>query len=175
MKALTANQVIGFWYDGKSGARLNSRMVKEEGKVFDARTTRVVCSMRVESHKSENLEYGPVVERALKGLWGGTECFEKMSLAADFIDSLGASLLISPLYPAYMDEHYDPAVASPVEFTLSELCDELKIDHRQKVKRLLESHAGSLAGCNKCGGKWYIMPEALEFLRKVKKVVDIAA
>lgn len=174
MKGLTAHQVIGFWYDGKSGAKLRASLLKnEEGQIFDARTTRSVCTMRVESHKSEIIAFGEVVERALCALWGGTERYDKMSLAAEFIDSLADSLEKNPLYPVYMDEHYDPAVIQPTEYTLSELCDELKMPHRTQVKRLLE--AVSIPGCNKCGRHWYIMPESLEELKKAKKTVDIAA
>jgi hypothetical protein len=131
--------------------------------------------MRVESHSSDIIAYGPVVERALKALWGGTECYDKMSLAADFVDSLAESLVLSPIHPSYMDEHFDPAVFAPTEYTLTEVAAELKMTHRTQAKRLLDSYADSLPGCNKCQGRWYIMPEALEELKKLKKVVDIAA
>lgn len=172
---LTAKQVIGFWMDCVEPATLraiqNYSTESDGNWEFDAKATRTICSLRVESELPKSRLQANVIEKAIRKAYAGTHDFNDVDLVNDFEDKLQESLNKHPLEPMYKWVP-DSATTPPKEYNLNQLAEELGYRTRSGAKQFMDDHGCHVPGVGREFGKWWLQPGAMESLKKMKKRVD---
>ena len=174
---LTAKQVLGFWMDCVDGASLRAIMNYEretDGNwEFDAKATRAICSLRVQSELPKSLIQANAIENAIRKAYSGTHDHNDVDLCNDFEDQLAESLIKAPLEPAYKFVA-DYGVTPPADHTLTELSELLGYATRSGAKQFMDDHGQFVPGVGKEFGRWWLQPGSLDSLREKKKSIDKA-
>jgi len=171
-KELTAKQVIGFWMDCVDSRSIRTvvNYVPEnnENWEFDAKGTRVVCQLRVESELPKSRLQSNMIEQAIRKAYSGTHDHNDVDLCNDFEDKLQASLNLAPLLPVYRWVA-DGAVTAPEEYSLTQIAEALGYASRSGAKQFMDDHGQFAPGVGKEFGRWWLQPGSLDYLKTLKK------